>query len=76
MKKNIVTQIPQAKSQYVEFKRSIDNPEKMAGEIVAFANSDGGVIYWAYVQFRGSEFHTRNSRSWQLQEQRRAKAQR
>ena len=30
----------------------------------------------AYVQFRGSEFHTRNARSWQLQEQRRAKAQR
>jgi len=30
----------------------------------------------AYVQFRGSEFYTRNARSWQLQEQRRAKAQR
>jgi len=29
---------------------------------------------WAYVQFRGSEFHTRNARSRQLQEQRRAKA--
>ena len=28
----------------------------------------------AYVQFRGSEFHTRNARSRQLQEQRRAKA--
>ena len=30
----------------------------------------------AYVQLRGSEFHTRNARSRQLQEQRRAKAQR
>jgi hypothetical protein len=30
----------------------------------------------AYVQFRGSEFHTRNVRSRQLKEQRRAKAQR
>jgi len=29
---------------------------------------------WAYVQFRGSEFHTRNARSRQPQEQRRAKA--
>ena len=28
----------------------------------------------SYVQFRGSEFHTRNARSRQLQEQRRAKA--
>ena len=28
----------------------------------------------AYLQFRGSEFHTRNDRSRQLQEQRRAKA--
>jgi hypothetical protein len=30
--------------------------------------------FGAYVQFRGSEFHTRNARSRQLQEQRRAKA--
>jgi len=29
---------------------------------------------WAYVQFRGSEFHTRNARFRQPQEQRRAKA--
>jgi hypothetical protein len=28
----------------------------------------------SYVQFRGSEFHTRNARSRQLQEQRRALA--
>jgi hypothetical protein len=32
--------------------------------------------YRAYVQFRGSEFHTRNARFQQPQEQRRAKAQR
>ena len=31
-------------------------------------------IVRAYVQFRGSEFHTRNARSRQLLEQRRAKA--
>ena len=31
-------------------------------------------IYRAYVQFRGSEFHTINERFWQSQEQRRAKA--
>jgi len=30
--------------------------------------------WWAYVQFRGSEFHTRNARFWHPQEQRRAKA--
>ena len=34
------------------------------------------IICRAYVQFRGNEFHTRNARSRQLQEQRRAKAQR
>lgn len=28
-----------------EFKQLIDNPESVAGEIVAFANSDGGVLY-------------------------------
>jgi len=28
-----------------EFKRLIDNPESVAGEIVAFANSDGGALY-------------------------------
>ena len=33
-----------------------------------------GRIQRAYVQFRGREFHTRNARSRQLQEQRRAKA--
>jgi len=28
-----------------EFKRAIENPESLAGEIVAFANSDGGVLF-------------------------------
>jgi hypothetical protein len=36
--------------------------------------NNGTISGRAYVQFRGSEFHTRNVRSWQLQEQRRAKA--
>ena len=36
----------------------------------------GFELIWAYVQFRGSEFHTRNARFRQPQEQRRAKAQR
>jgi len=39
-------------------------------------NTGASVILRAYVQFRGSEFHTRNARFRQLQEQRRAKAQR
>ena len=32
-------------SQQQEFKRQLDNPESIAGEIVAFANSEGGVLY-------------------------------
>ena len=28
-----------------EFKRMVDNPESVAGEVVAFANSDGGILY-------------------------------
>jgi len=42
--------------------------------INTFATQTG--ITGAYVQFRGSEFHTRNAQFRQLQEQRRAKAQR
>ena len=38
--------IPKQESQYIEFKRKVSNPEKIAGEIIAFANSDGGVIYF------------------------------
>ena len=41
-----------------------------------FARRAKTVIKRAYVQFRGSEFHTRNALFRQLQEQRRAKAQR
>jgi predicted HTH transcriptional regulator len=37
--------IAAGESQEQEFKRLIDNPESVAGEIVAFANSDGGVLY-------------------------------
>ena len=44
----------------------------MFWELIYFLHTTAG----AYVQFRGSEFHTRNARSRQLQEQRRAKAQR
>jgi len=40
----------------------------------AFTNWRFAICTRAYVQFRGSEFHTRNARSRQLQEQRRAKA--
>ena len=32
-------------SQQQEFKRQLDNAESVAGEIVAFANSEGGVLY-------------------------------
>ncbi|MEM7533259.1 MAG: RNA-binding domain-containing protein [Chloroflexota bacterium] len=32
-------------TEQVEFKRKIDSPENIAGEIVAFANSNGGALY-------------------------------
>ena len=34
-----------SEDQQREFKRLIDNPESLAGEIVAFANSEGGTLY-------------------------------
>jgi ATP-dependent DNA helicase RecG len=37
--------IAAGEGQEQEFKRLIDNPESVAGEIVAFANSAGGVLY-------------------------------
>lgn len=37
--------ISQGEGQHREFKRVIDNLESMAGEIVAFANSDGGILF-------------------------------
>ena len=47
-----------------------DHSEKNQKKIVQ------SLTYRAYVQFRGSEFHTRNARFRQPQEQRRAKAHR
>ncbi|MCX7045296.1 MAG: putative DNA binding domain-containing protein [Candidatus Sumerlaeota bacterium] len=41
----ILTDIAQGEDQRREFKREVDNPESMAGEIVAFANSEGGTLY-------------------------------
>jgi len=51
---------------------------------ISYTDTDIHLYFWrtrsgserAYVQFRGSEFHTMNERFWQSQEQRRAKAQR
>ncbi len=44
-KAEILAQIAGGESQQREFKRLIDNPESVAGEIVAFANSEGGRLY-------------------------------
>ena len=41
---DILTIIATGESEAVEFKRTIDNPESIAGEIVAFANSNGGLL--------------------------------
>ena len=41
----ILAQIAHGEDQRHEFKRLVDNPESIAGEIVAFANSDGGYLY-------------------------------
>ena len=41
----ILSDLALGEDQYHEFKRMIDNPESVAGEIVAFANSEGGVLY-------------------------------
>ena len=42
---DIASAIAHGEDQYQEFKRLIDNLESIAGEIVAFANSDGGVLF-------------------------------
>lgn len=42
---DILAQISQGEGQQREFKREIDNPERIAGEIVAFANSEGGQLF-------------------------------
>ncbi len=41
----ILAHIAQGEDQQHEFKRLINNPESIAGEIVAFANSEGGYLY-------------------------------
>ena len=42
----LLAELAQGESQHREFKRQLDNPESVAGEIVAFANSDGGSLYF------------------------------
>ena len=41
----VLSEIASGEGQHREFKRLIDNPESVAGEIVAFANSEGGALY-------------------------------
>jgi ATP-dependent DNA helicase RecG len=41
----ILAHIAQGEDQQHEFKRLINNPESIAGEIVALANSEGGYLY-------------------------------
>jgi ATP-dependent DNA helicase RecG len=42
---DVLSGIAGGEGQHREFKRLIDNPESVAGEIVAFANSEGGALY-------------------------------
>lgn len=42
---DILAEIAAGEGQRREFKRLIDNPESVAGEVVAFANGDGGTLY-------------------------------
>ena len=42
---SVLPEIAGGEGQCREFKRLIDNPESIAGEIVAFANSEGGTLY-------------------------------
>ena len=42
---DLSAEIARGESQHREFKRLLDNPESTAGELVAFANSDGGTLY-------------------------------
>ncbi len=41
----ILSVIAHGENHTTEFKRQIDNLERLAGELVAFANSDGGALY-------------------------------
>ena len=43
--REILAALAQGEGQHQEFKRQLDNLESIAGEIVAFANSDGGTLY-------------------------------
>ena len=43
--KSFIDEISKGESQDREFKQLIDNPESIAGELVAFANSTGGVLF-------------------------------
>jgi ATP-dependent DNA helicase RecG len=42
----ILADLAAGEGQTREFKRQISNPESVAGEIVALANSDGGGLYF------------------------------
>lgn len=43
---NILAELAQGESQTQEFKRQLGHPESVAGEIVAFANCEGGVVFF------------------------------
>jgi len=45
-KHDLLAEFAQGESQHREFKRQLENPESVAGEIVAFANSEGGCLYF------------------------------
>lgn len=42
----LLAELAQGESQHREFKRQLDNLESAAGEVVAFANSEGGSLYF------------------------------
>jgi ATP-dependent DNA helicase RecG len=48
----LLNHIAQGEGETLEFRRAIDNPESVAGEIVAFANSEGGTL-WVGVEDNG-----------------------
>ncbi|MBI3921022.1 MAG: ATP-binding protein [Armatimonadetes bacterium] len=50
--RGLLSQVAQGESGTREFKRALDNPESVAGEIVAFANSEGGAL-WIGVEDNG-----------------------
>ncbi|MEZ4726972.1 MAG: ATP-binding protein [Caldilineaceae bacterium] len=56
---DILTIIAAGESEAVAFKRMIDNPESIAGEIVAFANSNGGTLLFG-VEDNGAILVTRS----------------